>query len=92
MTTLFWRVVLCSLLFAIDYQAGAQPARRVPRIGYLAGVSVTTDGTRLDAFRQGLRELGYVEGQNIQIDYRHESADLRRLPDLAAELGTPPLT
>ena len=86
MTTLFWRVVLCSFLFAIGYQAGAQPARRVPRIGYLAGVSVTADGTRLEAFRQELRELGYVEGQTIQIDYRHESLDLQRLPDLAAEL------
>ncbi len=66
--------------------AGAQPAKKVPHIGYLAGVSATADAPRLAAFRQGLRELGYVEGQNIQIDYRHESLDLQRLPDLAAEL------
>ena len=73
-------------MLALSAPAAAQPAAKVVRIGYLAGVSATADAPRLDAFRQGLRELGYVEGQSIQIEYRHESLDLKRLPEHAAEL------
>jgi len=65
--------------------AQAQPAK-VARLGYLAAVSASADAPRLKAFQQGLRDLGYVEGQNILIEYRHESLDLQRLPGLAAEL------
>jgi putative ABC transport system substrate-binding protein len=64
----------------------AQDAKKVPRVGYLAGVSATADAPRLEAFRRGLREFGYVEGRNIVIEYRHENIDLARLPDHAAEL------
>ena len=80
------RLVICALLLAVSLGAGAQPHRKIPRIGYLAAVSATADAPRLAAFRQGLRELGYVEGQTIQIEYRHESDDLKRLPEHAAEL------
>jgi len=83
---LAYRLVVCSLLLAASFAAPAQSSRKVPRIGYLAAVSATADAPRLAAFRQGLRELGYVEGQTIQIDYRHESADLQRLPEHAADL------
>ena len=86
MVRLVCTLLLCALAWAATPPAGAQPARKVPRIGYLAGVSAAADAPRLEAFRQGLRELGYVEGQTIQIDYRHESADLKRLPEHAAEL------
>ena len=58
----------------------------VPRIGYLAAVSLEADTPRLQAFRQGLRELGYVEGRDVVIEYRHENRSLDRLPALAAEL------
>lgn len=58
----------------------------VPRIGYLAAVSLEADAPRLQAFRQGLRELGYVEGRDVIIEYRHEDRSLDRLPALAAEL------
>jgi putative ABC transport system substrate-binding protein len=89
-TTIVCRLLLCALLLAVNLPLAAQPAKtpakKVPHIGYLAAVSATADAPRLEAFRQGLRELGYAEGQNIQIDYRHESLDLQRLPDLAAEL------
>jgi len=85
MTTIC-RVLLCTLLSAASLAALAQPAKKVPRIGYLAAVSASADAPRLAAFRQGLRELGYVEGQTIQIEYRHESADLQRLPEHAADL------
>jgi len=64
----------------------AQQPKRIPRLGYLAAVSASADAPRLEAFKKGLRDLGYVEGQNILIDYRHESQDLQRLPMLAEEL------
>jgi putative ABC transport system substrate-binding protein len=55
-------------------------------VGYLAAVSASADAPRLEAFRQGLRDLGYIEGQNIIIEYRHEGRGFERLPELAAEL------
>jgi len=73
-------------MFALGAYAAAQEPRKIPRVGYLAAVSASADAPRLEAFRRGLRELGYVEGQNILIEYRHESTDFKRLPGLAAEL------
>ena len=55
-------------------------------MGYLAAVSASADAPRLEAFRQGLRDFGYIEGKNIFVDYRHQSGSFERLPDLAAEL------
>jgi len=67
--------------------ANAQPAgKRVPRIGYLDGASLSANSPRIEAFRQGLRELGYVEGQNIAIEWRSAEGKADRLPGLAAEL------
>ncbi len=86
MSAMLRRLFLCELLFAIGPLATAQQARKVPRVGYLAAVSASADAPRLEAFRRGLRELGYVEGQNVLVEYRHESADFERLPGLAAEL------
>ena len=60
--------------------------RRIKSVVYLAGVSATADAPRLDAFRQALRDHGYIEGQNILIETRHEGRDLDRLPEHAAEL------
>jgi putative ABC transport system substrate-binding protein len=86
MTMIHRHFLVGALLLAASLAAGAQPTRKVPRIGYLAAVSASADAPRLAAFRQGLRELGYVEGQTIQIEYRHESEDLQRLPQHAADL------
>jgi ABC-type uncharacterized transport system substrate-binding protein len=69
---------------AAPFVAEAQQAGRVPRIGYLGTRTLSDFG--VDAFRQGLRELGWVEGQNIGVDYRFAEGRLERLPDLAAEL------
>ena len=74
------------LLLAAPLAAEAQPAKQVPRIGFLGPSSADRDASRLAAFRQGLRELGYVEGQNIVIDQRYASGRSEDLPKLAAEL------
>jgi putative ABC transport system substrate-binding protein len=64
----------------------AQPTGKVYRIGYLGAGSATVSQPSVEAFREGLRELGLVEGQNIVIDYRFAEGGFDRLPDLAAEL------
>jgi putative ABC transport system substrate-binding protein len=79
-------LLLGMALIGMASLAQAEQPRKIPRLGYLAAVSPSADAPRLEAFRQGLRDLGYVEGQNILIEYRHESLDLDRLPSLAAEL------
>jgi ABC-type uncharacterized transport system substrate-binding protein len=78
--------LVCALSIALSVPVDAQQSTKVPRVGYLAAVSASADAPRLEAFRQGLRDLGYVEGQNIIIDYRHEDRGFERLPTLAAEL------
>ena len=78
---IFVTVILASVLFA-----HAQQPKKVPRIGYLTGASLDRQSARIEAFRQGLRELGYVEGKNIVIEYRFAEGKLDRLPALAAEL------
>ena len=66
--------------------ADAQPTGKVYRIGYLGMGSATVSQLPVEAFREGLRELGLVEGQNIVIDYRFAEGRFDRLPELAAEL------
>ena len=78
---------LASALLAAPLAAGAQ-ATKAPRVGYLYAGSRSSPGAqrRLDIFRQGLRDLGYVESPNIVIEYRGAEGRYDRLPDLAAEL------
>jgi putative tryptophan/tyrosine transport system substrate-binding protein len=73
------------VLLAAPLAAEAQALAKVPRIGYLTTVS-RADDWRLQSFRQGLRELGYLEGQTIAIEYRFADGRPERLPALAAEL------
>jgi len=83
------KIVICLLLtfFLLTVSlAQAQQPTKIPRIGYLDGGFPSTNAARIDAFRQGLRELGYVEGKNIVVEYRHAEGKLDRLPALAAEL------
>src|SRR6266850_766152 len=61
-------------------------ADKIPRIGFLTAGSPSTIPTRIEAFRQGLRELGYVEDKNIVIEWRFAEGKLERLPALLAEL------
>jgi putative ABC transport system substrate-binding protein len=82
--TLLW--LLTVLFLALFRSAEAQQPKKVPRIGYLSPTSPSLSPTRIKAFRQGLHELGYVEGKNIIIEYRYAEGKFDRLPALAAEL------
>src|SRR6476661_11255788 len=64
----------------------AQQPQKIPRIGYLAGTSPATESTRTEAIRLALRELGYIEGQNITIEYRYAEGKRDREPQFASEL------
>jgi putative tryptophan/tyrosine transport system substrate-binding protein len=83
-----WKIVwLFTFLFlATAIFAEAQQAKKVQRIGYLTANTSSAELPRLDAFRQALRDLGHVEGQNITIEYRHAEGKFDRLPGFAAEL------
>jgi putative ABC transport system substrate-binding protein len=77
---------LCTFLFALCLPASAQLTGKVPRIGFLSAASASSQVFRLVAFRDGLRELGYVEGRTITIEYRYVEGKRDRLRELAAEL------
>ena len=84
------RIVDCLLntaLLPTVLPAEAQQPAKVPRIGFLSTASLSSLSPRLEAFRQGLRELGYIEGRNIAIEYRSAEGNVDRLPELAAELA-----
>ena len=72
--------------FVAPLPAGAQQPATARRIGFLGSSGATAAPQVVEAFRQGLRELGYVEGQNIAIEYRWAEGRYERLPALAAEL------
>jgi putative ABC transport system substrate-binding protein len=80
-------VALCAMLFALCLSAEAQQPTKIPLLGRLGADSPSSaDAARREAFRQALRELGYVEGENIVIEYRYAEGKFDRLPDLATEL------
>ncbi len=80
------RVTLCTVLFALCQSAAAQQPKKVPRIGLLSYNSASLQAPRVRAFREGLRDAGYIEGQNIKIESRYADGKPDRLPALAAEL------
>jgi ABC-type uncharacterized transport system substrate-binding protein len=83
------KIVICLLLtfFLLTVSlAQAQQSTKIPRIGFLSATSPSAMAARNEAFRQGLRELGYVEGKNIVIEYRSADGKVDRLPALASEL------
>jgi putative tryptophan/tyrosine transport system substrate-binding protein len=81
-----WLSVIAVVLVLPGAAAQAQDRNKVPRIGYLAVSPASASPARTEAFRQGLRELGYVEGKNILIDYRWADGKVDRLANLASEL------
>ena len=86
---MFRSIVICLLLtvflFAISL-AHAQQPKKVYRIGYLSVSDAATELARAEAIRLALRERGYIEGQNIAIEYRYMEGKRDRLPELAADL------
>ena len=79
-------ILLGAMLFALCSVAPAQQPKTVPRIGYLSAGDAASDSARSEAIRQALRELGYIEGQNIASEYRYAERRPDRYPELAAEL------
>jgi ABC-type uncharacterized transport system substrate-binding protein len=79
-------LTLCAMLFAPCSFAEAQQPKKVPRIGFLTSGFPVAVAHLLEGFKQGLRELGYVEGQNVLLELRYGEATAERLPILAAEL------
>ena len=84
-STIGYIVMLILSLLTAPLTAEAQPPGKVPRIGLLMPGSSSGFSSRIEVFRQGLRDLGWVEGQQIALEYRY-AENLDRLPDLAAEL------
>ena len=85
------RVAVPSILFAVvllglGVIAEAQQPKKVPLIGDLSTTDSSRDSTRVEAIRLALRDLGYIEGQNIAIEYRYAEGKLDRFSELAAEL------
>ncbi|MGH6840545.1 MAG: ABC transporter substrate binding protein, partial [Methylocella sp.] len=79
-------LIVAILSWAVAHPAAAQQAKKVPRIGLLFIGAASSVAPYTNAFRLGLRELGYVEGQNLAIEHRFAEGKLDRLPELAAEL------
>jgi putative ABC transport system substrate-binding protein len=78
--------VLIANILLFSLRAEAQPAKKVPRIGYLSATDPATESARFEAIRLALRERGYIEGQNIASEYRYGERRPDRAPELAAEL------
>jgi len=79
-------LALSALLFALSFPVDAQEPKKVHRIGYLSTQAPATESTRSEAIRLALRDLGYIEGQNIAIEYRYAEEKRDRFAELAAEL------
>jgi putative tryptophan/tyrosine transport system substrate-binding protein len=79
-------LTVSAMLFALSYSASAQQPAKIPRIGYLSGSALSPISDRTNAFRQGLRELGYVEGKNIVIEWRGADGNRDRQRAFAVEL------
>ena len=79
-------ILLVVAVVVVAAIAHAQQPKKVSRIGYLSSNDPATESTRSEAIRLALRELGYIEGQNIAIEYRYAEGKLDRFTELAAEL------
>jgi putative tryptophan/tyrosine transport system substrate-binding protein len=79
-------LTFCAVVSALCWSAEAQQPQRVPRIGYLSLLDPSGESTRAEAIRLAMRELGYVEGQNIATEYRYAEGKRERFPELAADL------
>src|SRR4030095_245549 len=80
-------LTFCALLFALSAVVEAQQSARIPRIGFVTPAgNPNSPGLRVEAFQRGMRELGYVEGKNILVEYRYIEGKTERVPESVAEL------
>jgi len=80
-------LALSALLLTLSYDANAQQPTNIPRIGFVSGTgNANNPGPNIEAFRRGLRDLGYIEGKNILIEYRYMEGIMDRTPSFVAEL------
>src|SRR5688500_6031544 len=79
-------ILVAMMLLAVGVTAQAQQPGKVSRLGYLSNTDAATDSARAERIRLALRELGYIEGQNIAIEYRYAEGKRDRFTELAAEL------
>ena len=79
-------ILVAVVLLAVGVTTEAQQPKKVSRLGYLSGLDPASESTRSEAIRMALRELGYIEGQNIATEYRYGEGRADRAPELAAEL------
>jgi putative tryptophan/tyrosine transport system substrate-binding protein len=79
-------LALCAMLFVFCVSAQAQQPKKIPRIGYLSGGDPAGESARSEGIRLALRQLGYLEGQNIAFEYRYAEGKSDRFPEIAAEL------
>src|SRR5688572_13243958 len=86
MNKIFLSFALVAILLLVSFSVEAQQPKKVPRVGLLFGASPSSNRDRTKAFRQALRDLGYIEGKNILIEYRYAEEKLDRVPGLVAEL------
>jgi putative ABC transport system substrate-binding protein len=84
----WFSILVATILLDVAVVTEAQQPAKVPRIGYLTAGALSAISARIEAFRQGLRELGYVEGKNIVIEWRSVDGKALPLPSLAAELAS----
>jgi putative tryptophan/tyrosine transport system substrate-binding protein len=83
----FFSLALGTLLLALCFSAQAQQPTKIPRIGYVSGSGDPNNpGPSVEEFRKGLRDLGYIEGKNIRVEYRYAEGVRDRIPSLVAEL------
>src|SRR5262249_53091945 len=80
-------LALSAVFLSLSGTARAQPSKKIPRIGFLIASSAGSQEPRIQAFKQGMRDLGYIEGQNVQIDLRSGEGKSELLPVAAAELA-----
>ena len=87
MRKVFIGSALCAMLFVLYPSAETQQPKKVPRIGFVSSSGAPNNsGPLVEAFRRGLRDLGYVEGKNILVEYRYIEGNPDRIPSLVAEL------
>ena len=86
MNTNIFSVAACVLLLVLSGPTEAEQKKQMPEIGYLSSVTPSGNLAYDEAFRHGLRDLGYIEGRNVTIEYRYAEGKLDRLPELAAQL------